>query len=196
MSGPSSRDINLGQSNMEWSMGQIFNSSEEISNSAEYTNIRMYKVKHMTSEFEEDDLLEEDWDSWSDASDPARLGGFSAVCFLFARTVSERFEPRVSTIQLSVPYILSQIIWKIRRFSIFYETFQPFGLIEANWGGTRIEPWSPPESLNKCGIPDNVDPDKPQNSNSYLYNAMIHPFIRMSIKGALWYQGVRNTVYM
>jgi hypothetical protein len=27
-------------------------------------------------------------------------------------------------------------------------------------------------------------------NNSVLYNAMIHPFTRMVIKGALWYQGM------
>ncbi len=26
-------------------------------------------------------------------------------------------------------------------------------------------------------------------NNTVLYNAMIHPFTRMTIKGALWYQG-------
>ena len=28
-------------------------------------------------------------------------------------------------------------------------------------------------------------------NNTVLYNAMIHPFTRMVIKGALWYQGMR-----
>ncbi len=32
-------------------------------------------------------------------------------------------------------------------------------------------------------------------NNSVLYNAMIHPFTRMVIKGALWYQGEDNTVF-
>jgi len=27
-------------------------------------------------------------------------------------------------------------------------------------------------------------------NNSVLYNAMMHPFTRMVIKGALWYQGI------
>ena len=27
-------------------------------------------------------------------------------------------------------------------------------------------------------------------NNSVLYNAMIHPFTKMVIKGALWYQGI------
>jgi hypothetical protein len=26
-------------------------------------------------------------------------------------------------------------------------------------------------------------------SNSFLYNAMIHPMVRFTIKGAIWYQG-------
>ena len=48
----------------------------------------------------------------------------------------------------------------------------------------------PKEPLDACNIEPytNEDPNNP-NSNSVLYNAMIHPLVRMSIKGALWYQG-------
>ena len=48
----------------------------------------------------------------------------------------------------------------------------------------------PKEPLDACNIEPytNEDPSNP-NSNSVLYNAMIHPLVRMSIKGALWYQG-------
>ena len=48
----------------------------------------------------------------------------------------------------------------------------------------------PQEPLDLCGIEphDNGDESNP-NRNSVLYNAMIHPLIRLSIKGALWYQG-------
>ena len=48
----------------------------------------------------------------------------------------------------------------------------------------------PKEPLDACNIEPwtNEDPNNP-NSNSVLYNAMIHPLIRVSIKGALWYQG-------
>ena len=67
---------------------------------------------------------------------------------------------------------------------------QVFGLIESNWGGTIVEAWMPQEPLDLCGIEphDNGDESNP-NRNSVLYNAMIHPLIRLSIKGALWYQG-------
>ena len=49
----------------------------------------------------------------------------------------------------------------------------------------------PQEPLDLCEIDpnDNGDPNDP-NRNSVLYNAMIHPLIRLSIKGALWYQGI------
>jgi sialate O-acetylesterase len=151
-----------GQSNMEWSMGGIFNATEEIAASAEYTNIRMYNIASMTSDTEQEDLINLSWDSWSDPSNTGRLSGFSAVCFLFARSISDRIGKR------------------------------PFGLIGSNWGGTRIEPWMTPDSLDACAIPPNVDGGTPQNSNSYLYNAMIHPLIKLSIKGALWYQGESN----
>ena len=37
--------------------------------------------------------------------------------------------------------------------------------------------------------------DNGQNHNNYLWNAMIHPFLKMSIKGAIWYQGEQNAGY-
>ena len=45
------------------------------------------------------------------------------------------------------------------------------------------------EALDKCEVPPFVDDQYPWESNSKIYNAMIHPLIRTSIKGVLWYQG-------
>ena len=58
----------------------------------------------------------------------------------------------------------------------------------------------PKEPLDACNIEPwtNEDPNNP-NSNSVLYNAMIHPLIRVSIKGALWYQGktkITNSLHL
>ena len=47
-----------------------------------------------------------------------------------------------------------------------------------------------PEGLKNCNIPPNIDDESPENSWSYLYNAMIHPLRRLSIYGGLWYQGM------
>ena len=80
----------------------------------------------------------------------------------------------------------------------------PIGLIGSNWGGTRIEPWTPP-----CGfqhvpalkdIADKLDtfPSKDAKGNINhqtplaLYNSMIHPLVPYAIRGAIWYQGESN----
>ena len=77
---------------------------------------------------------------------------------------------------------------------LFDELGVPIGLIESTWGGTIVEAWSPPEALEYCGITD-TGVDDGQNHNEYLWNAMIHPFLKMTIKGALWYQGEQNAGY-
>jgi sialate O-acetylesterase len=68
----------------------------------------------------------------------------------------------------------------------------PMGLIDSAWGGTRVEAWSNQDALDDCEIEDNVLPNSPQNSNSYLWNSMIHPLRKMTVKGFLWYQGEAN----
>ena len=56
----------------------------------------------------------------------------------------------------------------------------PIGILDDNWGGSRIEPWTAPESLDG------------QAPGGNKYNAMINPLLRFPIKGALWYQGESN----
>ena len=84
-----------GQSNMERSMDSIQNSTEEIAYSAAFTNIRMYKVKRMTSDTEQEDLMETEWLKWTNSSDSDQLYHFSAVCHLFARSISEKIGMKV-----------------------------------------------------------------------------------------------------
>ena len=60
--------------------------------------------------------------------------------------------------------------------------------MQSTVAGTRIEPWSTPEGLNDC----HVQPYESYwewDSNSLIYNAMIHPLHKFTIKGILWYQG-------
>jgi sialate O-acetylesterase len=80
----------------------------------------------------------------------------------------------------------------------------PIGLIGSNWGGTRIEPWTPPVGFQAVpalkNIADNLAKFPEKNDKGAinfqtalaLYNGMIHPFVPYHFKGALWYQGESN----
>ncbi len=80
----------------------------------------------------------------------------------------------------------------------------PIGLIGSNWGGTRIEPWTPPAGFKAVealkDISSNLEkfPSKDQSGKVNhqtplaLYNGMIHPLVPYGICGAIWYQGESN----
>mgnify|MGYP001115387893 CR=1 FL=1 len=80
----------------------------------------------------------------------------------------------------------------------------PIGLIGSNWGGTRIEPWTPPQGFQAVpalkDIAANLDKYPARNAEGKinhqsplaLYNGMIAPLVPYGIRGALWYQGESN----
>lgn len=73
----------------------------------------------------------------------------------------------------------------------------PVGVIDATWGGTPIEAWTPLEKLKDVpclGIyrePQNFPPDCFDYPGG-LFNAMINPLTVMPVAGVLWYQGCAN----
>lgn len=80
----------------------------------------------------------------------------------------------------------------------------PVGLIGSNWGGTRIEPWTPPVGFQAVpalkDISDNLDKFPQKNADGSinhqtplaLYNGMIAGLVPYGIRGAIWYQGESN----
>ncbi|XP_018554421.1 sialate O-acetylesterase [Lates calcarifer] len=84
----------------------------------------------------------------------------------------------------------SAVCWLFGRY--MYDILKyPIGLVESCWGGTPVEAWSSSRALQKCGSELLNGP----RNDSVLWNAMIHPLLNMTIKGALWYQGEANAGY-
>lgn len=73
----------------------------------------------------------------------------------------------------------------------------PIGLIEAAWGGTPAEVWTPYETIANNAVlkkaADNLKkipwgPIRP----AAIYNAMVYPITNFAIAGVIWYQGEAN----
>jgi sialate O-acetylesterase len=114
-----------GQSNMQLTVGMIYNGTEEIANAGNYPKIRVFTASQMLSPTPVEELLRIQL-NWSIASSQS-VGGpdwnyMSAVCWLYGRMIHQALGGR------------------------------PIGLIATTWGGTPIEVWMPPKALQECNI--------------------------------------------
>ncbi|MDR1879728.1 MAG: sialate O-acetylesterase [Tannerellaceae bacterium] len=159
-----------GQSNMEMQVlgwGKVNNYEEEIKDAA-YPDIRFLQIEKEVSPTPLNDIKAAG-NGWQVCS-PATVPDFSAVGYFFGRSIHQ-----------------SQHI--------------PIGLINTSWGGTIAETWTSRESLEamkefteaiKAVAAMTPGQDKNPNRPTLLYNAMLHPLIPYTIKGAIWYQGEAN----
>ena len=85
---------------------------------------------------------------------------------------------------------------------LYQELNIPVGLIQASWGGTKIEPWTSPDGF--AAVPSlreiyekvvrDTDPDAigTREAPASLYYGMIHPLVPYAVRGVIWYQGESN----
>ena len=81
----------------------------------------------------------------------------------------------------------------------------PIGLLGTNWGGTKIEPWTPPVGFHSqtelAALAKKIDsegitiknPKSGRNEPTAIYNAMVAPIVGFGVRGAIWYQGESNS---
>ena len=70
----------------------------------------------------------------------------------------------------------------------------PLGLIAASVGGTPAEAWSSPAAMQQCANPPPMPPGPvlPPQASTVLWESMVVPLLRTTIKGVIWWQGEAN----
>lgn len=164
-----------GQSNMQFTVSSVFNATKEIADADNYPSIRIMTVGQGTISpvpLAELNTIEQQWSVASSKTvGVGNWSAFSAACWFFGRDLQK---------ELKIP----------------------IGLVSSNWGGTIVQAWSSPDAMGRCKQAEiehtqspamielfGVDPNHP----NLLWNAMIVPFLDMTITGAIWYQGESNS---
>jgi sialate O-acetylesterase len=189
--------VGSGQSNMQWALRQS-NNAEAETRGASFPQIRLFYVPRKSAATPQDDV-EAKWEVCT----PESAAGFSAVMYFFGRDLHK---------QMNVPFGLIHTSWG-------GTPAQSWASREALSRDAALMPilgeWTKvldayPEAFTKYQKAM-VDWDKAAKGGSDgprrpappmgpghahepagLYNAMIYPIVKYTIKGAIWYQGETN----
>jgi len=112
-----------GQSNMQMTVGLIFNATEEMANAANYPKIRLYSAGLFST--------------------PAPVEQLVGIGLLWAL-------PTAENIGKTNWSIFSAVCWLYGRMIHTALGGRPIGLIATIYGGTAIEYWMPPAALQEC----------------------------------------------
>jgi sialate O-acetylesterase len=194
-----------GQSNMEWSVKQADNPTEEAA-AANYPLIRHFKVTKTPASTPQDDLP----GAWVVCT-PETVGDFSAVGYFFGRELHKKLggsaigligsnwggtpaEAWASRASLEADPSLKPLL---ERWDQQVATYDPakaqeaYEKAKAAWttqaAAAKAEGKPAPRQPNPP-----VAPEKSPNRPANLYNGMIAPLLPLSVKGAIWYQGESN----
>lgn len=178
--------IASGQSNMQWPVSASMNAEKEIA-SANHPQIRLLQAPLKSTK-------EPQWDiecKWQVCS-PQTVKDFSAVAYFFARDLQKNLDIPIGIINSSVggtpaeAWASMQTLRSLPELKPLLEIWEKYDEELEKWiaGGKQGPHPTPPFNLGA----DWAEFWRPAG----LYNAMIAPFTRFPIKGAIWYQGESN----
>ncbi len=152
-----------GQSNMQMSL-KGYNNQPVIGSNEQILHSRNDLIRMFTVTREASmEPLEDVTGDWQKAS-PATTGDFSTTAYFFGKQIHD-------------------------------VTGLPIGLIHSSWGGSKAEAWMDSIALSsfpEISLPEQMPENRQNHTPTLLYNAMVHPFIGYTMRGAIWYQGESN----
>lgn len=182
--------LGSGQSNMQWAVSQSNNAEQEIA-SAKFPEIRLFYVPRKPSGIPVDDV-EARWERCS----PDSVKGFSAVLYYFGRQLHQDLKVPMGLIHTSwggtpiAAWISGGTLSSNLQLSPFLTFWQDMvARYPENYSRYEqaLKKWE--ESGSKGARPAvPMGPGHPHEPTS-LYNGMMAPLVKYTIKGALWYQG-------
>ncbi|MBS7229683.1 9-O-acetylesterase [Flavobacterium psychroterrae] len=194
-SGQSNMFFPVGREDKTWKTG-VKNCEEEVKN-ASFPNIRLFTVALNASPT----LLEDVTGNWKVCT-PESIQTFSAVAYFFGRDLYQKLNVPIGLISTSwggtkAEAWTAQTVLEedIAFLPILQEDAKNEKLhqekLEAYYLDLANERIASTENAPKAPL---KKPKKEPNKTSYvLYNAMLHPIVNYTIKGAIWYQGESNS---
>ncbi|MEZ5398160.1 MAG: sialate O-acetylesterase [Bryobacteraceae bacterium] len=193
--------VGSGQSNMQWTVQNSNNSDTEALN-ANYPKIRLFRVPLKTMPMPQDDV-----DAKWEVCSPETIRPFSAVLYFFGRNLHKQKNVPFGLIQTAYGGTPAQA-WTSKEALEADPALMPilgeWAKVLDNYPAAMdryqklLSEW---EAKTRGARPSGAQaPRKPampmgpghSHTPSGLYNAMLHPLLKYTIKGALWYQGESN----
>lgn len=182
--------VGSGQSNMQWAVRQTNNAESEIA-SAKFREIRLFYVPRKPSA-----VPVEDVDAKWIVCSPESAKDFSAVLYYFGRQLHQDLKVPMGLIHSSwggtpiAAWISGPALAADTRLTPF-STFWANAVADYPAAYTRYEQsvrkWEADGAKgNRPALP--LGPGNPHEPTT-LYNGMLAPLAKYTIKGALWYQG-------
>jgi sialate O-acetylesterase len=193
---------------MAMSVSRALNPEPDIA-SAKYPQIRLFTAQRTAAPTKQEDCLAANQGGWV-ACSPETVGAFSAAGYFFGRELHQQLETPIGLINTSWGGTRAEA-WTSRESLEAVTSLKP--LLDhwdervANWNAEAAaanyerqqESWKAAAARAKSqGKPAPRRPAKPappatdRHRPANLFNGMIAPFLNLSIRGAIWYQGEAN----